>query len=92
MYIMQCLLLLCRAFKLIVVAYTREHTTIAHILKWHPTPDAVVFTVSNLNEIAIIITKRKLHHVKHHLKMNNWYFVIVKGLLFIKILLMCFDR
>ena len=95
MYIMQCLLLLCRAFKLIVVAYTREHTTIAHILKWHPTPDAVdrpVFAASNLNEIAIIITKRKLHHVNHHLKMNNWYFVIVKGLLFVKILLMRFDR
>ena len=88
-------MVLCRAFKFIAVAYTRKHTTIAHILKWHPTPDAVdrpVFAASNLNEIAIIITKRKLYHVNHHLKMNNKHFVIVKGLLFIKILLMRVDR
>ena len=41
MIIMHCLLLSCRALKLIVVGYTREHTTIAHILKWYPTLDAV---------------------------------------------------
>ena len=47
-----------------------------------------MFAASDLNEIAIIITKRKLHHVNHHLKMNIECFVVVEGPLFIKIWLM----